>query len=40
MLTNIYDKICDLYNEMVGNIEFEDDDNGIINEIRQMPLKA
>jgi len=35
MLTNIYDKICDLYNEMVGNIEFEDDDNGIINEINE-----
>lgn len=33
MLTNIYGKICDLYNEMIGNIEFEDDDNGIMNEI-------
>jgi len=33
MLKNIYGKICDLYNEMIGNIEFEDDDNGIMNEI-------
>lgn len=32
MLSTIYGKICDLYNEMVGNIEFDDDDNGIINE--------
>ena len=32
MLTTIYGKICDLYNEMVGNIEFDDDDNGIINQ--------
>ena len=32
MLTTIYGKICDLYNEMVGNIEFDDDDNGINNQ--------
>jgi hypothetical protein len=32
MLTNIYGKICDLYNEMVGNIEFDDDENVIIND--------
>ena len=28
MLNNIYDKICDLYEEIIGNIEFDEDDGG------------